>query len=100
MLVRKAADIRYSEVTPKNAYLNRRRFLATLPAGAAFFASRSSAAAKLAAIKGAFSSDEKPTPFDDVTSYNNFYEFGTGKDEPAKNAGRACRESLWPRHDR
>ena len=49
MLVKRgAATIRYSEVTPKDSYLNRRRFLATVPlVGAAFFARRASAAAKL-----------------------------------------------------
>jgi sulfoxide reductase catalytic subunit YedY len=95
MLVKKSADLRYSEVTPQNAYVNRRRFLATVPlAGAALFANRASAAAKLAAVKGPFSTDEKPTPFDDVTSYNNFYEFGTGKDDPSRNAGK-LKTSPW-----
>jgi sulfoxide reductase catalytic subunit YedY len=95
MLVKRGADIRCSEVTPKAAYLNRRRFLATVPlAGAAFFTTRAWAAAKLAAVKGPFSTDEKPTPFADVASYNNFYEFGTGKDEPSKNAGR-LKTSPW-----
>jgi sulfoxide reductase catalytic subunit YedY len=95
MLVKRGTAIRYSEVTPKDAYLNRRRFLATVPlAGAAFFARRASAAAKLAAIKGPFSTDEKPTPFVDVAGYNNFYEFGTGKDQPSKNAGR-LKTSPW-----
>ena len=37
--------------------------------------------------KTAFGSDEKLTPFDDVASYNNFYEFGTGKEDPVQNAG-------------
>jgi len=95
MLVKRGADIPYSEVTPKTAYLNRRRFLAAVPAaGAAFFNARASAAAKLAARKGPFSTDEKPTPFIDVASYNNFYEFGTGKDEPSKSAGR-LKTSPW-----
>jgi sulfoxide reductase catalytic subunit YedY len=95
MLVKKSADIRYSKVTPKHAYLNRRRFLATVPlAGAALFATRASAGAKLAAVKGPFSTDEKPTPFEDVTSYNNFYEFGTGKDDPSRNAGK-LKTSPW-----
>jgi len=98
MLVKRGADIRYSEVTPKTAYLNRRRFLAAVPlAGAALFATRASAAVKLAAIKGPFSTDEKPTPFQDVASYNNFYEFGTGKDEPSKNAG-SLKTSPWSIH--
>jgi sulfoxide reductase catalytic subunit YedY len=98
MLVKTAPDIRYSEVTPKSAYLNRRRFLATVPlAGAAILTTRASAAAKLAAVKGPFSTDEKPTPFQGVASYNNFYEFGTGKDEPSKNAGR-LKTSPWSIH--
>jgi methionine sulfoxide reductase catalytic subunit len=95
MLFKRGADIHYSEVTPKTAYLNRRRFLATVPlAGAAFFTGRAAAAAKLDAIKGPFSTDEKPTPFQDVSTYNNFYEFGTGKDEPSHNAGR-LKTSPW-----
>jgi methionine sulfoxide reductase catalytic subunit len=95
MLVKKSVDIRYSEVTPKSVYLNRRRFLSAVPlAGAAFFTTRAAAAAKLAAIKGPFSTDEKPTPYQDVASYNNFYEFGTGKDEPSKSAGK-LKTSPW-----
>jgi len=95
MLVKRGADIRYSDVTPKEAYLNRRRFLASVPmAGAALFTTRASAAAKLAAVKGPFSTDEKPTPFIDVASYNNYYEFGTAKDEPSKNAGK-LKTSPW-----
>jgi methionine sulfoxide reductase catalytic subunit len=74
--------MRYSDVTPKEIYLNRRRFLAgalALPIPAA--------AAKLAANKTAFSAgSEKLTSRMIATGYNNFYEFGTGKDEPAKNA--------------
>jgi sulfoxide reductase catalytic subunit YedY len=95
MLVKKQPDIRYSEVTPKAAYLNRRRFLAGVPlAGAALFTRRASATAKLAAVKGPFSTDEKPTPYIDVASYNNFYEFGTSKDAPSKNAGK-LKTSPW-----
>jgi len=95
MLVKRGADIRYSDVTPKEAYLNRRRFLASVPmAGAALFTTRASAAAKLAAVKGPFNTDEKPTPFIDVASYNNYYEFGTAKDEPSKNAGK-LKTSPW-----
>jgi len=95
MLVRKSPDIRYSEVTPKSAYLNRRRFLSTLPlAGAALLSPRAYGAVKLAAVKGPYSTAEKPTPFIDVTTYNNFYEFGTGKEDPSKNAGK-LKTSPW-----
>ncbi|HTQ56081.1 MAG TPA: protein-methionine-sulfoxide reductase catalytic subunit MsrP [Bryobacteraceae bacterium] len=87
--------MKYSEVTPKSIYLNRRRFLATLPiAGAALSLPRAYALAKLSAVKGPFSTDEKPTPFIDVSTYNNFYEFGTAKDEPSKNAGK-LKTSPW-----
>src|SRR5262249_52433503 len=41
---------------------------------------------KLATVKGPFSTDEKISSFNDVTHYNNFYEFGTNKDDPAKNS--------------
>jgi sulfoxide reductase catalytic subunit YedY len=81
----------YSAVTPKHVYLNRRRFLAaalTLPIPAA--------AATLTAAKTAFDAGgEKITPQKIVTTYNNFYEFGTGKDEPAKNAPQWKPASPW-----
>jgi methionine sulfoxide reductase catalytic subunit len=83
--------MRYSDVTPKEIYLNRRRFLATalaLPIPAA--------AATLAAAKTAFNaSGEKITPQKITTTYNNYYEFGTGKDEPAKNAPKWKPTSPW-----
>src|SRR5579871_6366197 len=95
MLVKQGDHLRYSDVTPQRDYLNRRRFLASVPAaGAALFTSRASGAAALSAVKGPFSTDEKVTPFKDVSTYNNYYEFGTGKDEPAKNAG-SLKTSPW-----
>ena len=93
MLIKKPADIRYSEVTPKNVYLNRRKFIAG--ASAAFLAGRellSPSARALAGtklpnlVKSPFSTAEPMTSPQIVTTYNNFYEFGTDKDEPAKNA--------------
>jgi sulfoxide reductase catalytic subunit YedY len=87
MLIGNASDIRPSEITDKSVYLRRREFVcgagalamaAALPAGAL--------AAKLTASKSPFSTDEPMTPLKDVTNYNNFYEFGTDKDDPAKNA--------------
>jgi methionine sulfoxide reductase catalytic subunit len=81
----------YSAVTPKHIYLNRRRFLA-----AALAMPISAQAAKLAAAKTAFNADyEKITPQNVVTTYNNYYEFGTGKDEPAKNAPKWKPSSPW-----
>src|SRR5271157_3102805 len=92
MLISKPADLRYSEVTPKSVYLNRRRFLAGVPA--AFLGARAARAgvpsgpgAKLPSLaKSPFSTTETPNTYNDVTHYNNFYEFGTSKQQPAQNA--------------
>jgi len=83
--------MRYSDVTPKEIYLNRRRFLA-----AALALPIPAAAAKLAGAKTAFNAGaEKITPQKIATTYNNYYEFGTGKDEPAKNAPKWKPTSPW-----
>jgi len=84
MLIRSAPAIKASEITPKSVFLNRRQLLAS--AGAAALLPSAAAAAKLTYSKSPFSTDETPTPLSDVTSYNNFYEFGTDKSDPAKNA--------------
>ena len=89
MLIRCPSDLPYSDVTPKHVYLNRRRFLsrsaAAVGAAAAPFAAF--AAAKLNATKTPYSvGGEKITSKDVVTGYNNYYEFGTGKEDPAQNA--------------
>ena len=98
MLIRSSPDLIYADITPKSVYLNRRKFLQGIGiAGVAGLAgtrlmelispSRDVyAGTKLATVKGPFSTDEKITPFNDVTHYNNFYEFGTDKSDPAKNA--------------
>ena len=107
MLIKKASDIKWSEVTPKSVYMNRRKFLAgaAVAAGAAFAAGPASswldpqtahaAGAKLAfASKSPFSTTEKETPYQSVTTYNNFYEFGTDKSDPARNATEFRDQSL------
>ncbi len=93
MLIRKPPEIPSSAITPKALYLNRRRFLT----GAGFFAAASHAAfaAKLTGLaKSPFSTTEKETPLQDITHYNNFYEFGTRKDQPAELA-KNFRTSPW-----
>jgi sulfoxide reductase catalytic subunit YedY len=84
MIIRKSPQFRYSDVTPKEVYLNRRRFLAAAmaaPAAVAF------AGTKLPNIqKSPLSGDEKASPYNIVTQFNNFYEFGTGKEDPYQNA--------------
>jgi len=92
MLTRSPADISPSEITPPEIYRDRRRFMqgmGALAAGAALGAAPDAEAGiKLPGVRGAaYRLDEKNTPYKDVTTYNNFYEFGTGKDDPAKNAG-------------
>jgi sulfoxide reductase catalytic subunit YedY len=71
-------DLTHDDVTPKSAYLNRRQVMAGMAGlGLAARAPKARAAADLT-----------PTDFDVITQYNNFYEFGTGKDDPAKHAHR------------
>jgi methionine sulfoxide reductase catalytic subunit len=99
MLIRKSPDLTYADVTPKSVYLDRRKFLRAMGiAGAAAatgkglfdlaFPSRSAfAATKLTGLaKSPFSTTEKQNTYEEVTHYNNFYEFGTDKSEPAQNA--------------
>ena len=99
MLIKKAEDIRSSEITPKSVYLNRRKFLAgAAMAGAAAAAGvglREIASPSLTALAGnkisgvqksSFSTTETITPYNDVTHYNNYYEFSTEKNEPAELA--------------
>src|ERR1017187_3508230 len=94
MLIKKATGIRSSEITPKSVYLNRRRFLAGT-AGGLLLAGGAARAAKLGDLqKSPFSTTEAQTPYRDVTSYNNFYEFGTGKGDPARNATK-FRTTPW-----
>jgi sulfoxide reductase catalytic subunit YedY len=72
-----------SEITPRSLYLRRREFLGGAVAAALAGAPSRTHAAPLASSKSAFSTDEPPAALKDVTSYNNYYEFGTGKGDPA-----------------
>jgi sulfoxide reductase catalytic subunit YedY len=90
ILIKKPSDIKPSEITPKSVYINRRKFM-----------KHTFATSLLLAVDGMlpawakqwpdlpssqYNTDEALTSYNDITTYNNFYEFGTGKDEPAKNA--------------
>jgi methionine sulfoxide reductase catalytic subunit len=99
MLIRKAPDLTYADITPKQVYLDRRKFLqamgivgATAVAGKRLFELVLPPQTALAAtkfeglVKSPFSTTEKQNSYEDVTHYNNFYEFGTDKSDPAKNA--------------
>ena len=73
-----------ADITPQEVYLNRRQFMA----GSAGLLLPVSAIAALPATKSPLSTSEKPNSRDDITGYNNYYEFGTSKDEPALYAQR------------
>ncbi|HWP57573.1 MAG TPA: protein-methionine-sulfoxide reductase catalytic subunit MsrP [Candidatus Acidoferrales bacterium] len=96
MLIKKPNDIKASEITPKDVYLNRRQFVkraalavGVLSAGAADLARARPACAgvKLEGVrKSALSTNEPVNSYKDITTYNNFYELGTDKSDPARNA--------------
>jgi sulfoxide reductase catalytic subunit YedY len=112
MLITRRADVQSSEITDEAVFLRRRDFLR--------FAGHAAAAAAAAPIVAACNSepvaantgaeagqtpladvkprvvttDEKLNTFEDITSYNNFYEFGTGKNDPQRHAGR-LKTSPW-----
>ena len=94
MLIKRPADILPSEITDESVYLNRRELLkvagiATVGALASqsILASSEKTGRELPDVqKSPFSTDQDPNSWSDVTTYNNYYEFGTGKDDPALNA--------------
>jgi sulfoxide reductase catalytic subunit YedY len=101
MLIKKAADLRESDVTPQELFLKRREFIAAAGVAAAAVATnglgvlgesatveaQNPKAQKLTDLKKSpFSTDEKLNSYRDITTYNNFYEFGLDKADPAKYA--------------
>jgi sulfoxide reductase catalytic subunit YedY len=101
--IRTSADVPYSEVTPESIYRSRREFMRTAAAGVVgaaagglvlggtACAATTAEQAPLSAKKSSFTVDPKVDPlntYEQITSYNNFYEFGTGKGDPAQYAGR------------
>ncbi|MGZ7064626.1 MAG: twin-arginine translocation signal domain-containing protein, partial [Candidatus Angelobacter sp.] len=108
MLIKKPGDIPSSEITPKQSYLTRRKFIAgAAAAGAAlaggFYLREHVDVAttvhaedmKLSGIaKSPLSTSETPTSFKDITNYNNYYEFSTDKYEP-NGLARNFRSRPW-----
>ena len=95
MLIKRPCDIKPCEITPYGVYLRRRAFVKTGLAAlagaaglvAAFPVSAQGAPAKLAGVrKSGFSTPEQPNSYKEITSYNNYYEFGTDKSDPADYA--------------
>jgi len=100
MSIKRSGEPRYSEITPRRVYLERRKFLASLPG--AFLAGREllspSARARAAQfgrpVKSPLSVADPPTSLKDITHYNNFYEFTTDKPAVADQA-KNFRTSPW-----
>jgi len=100
MLIKKPSDIKPSEITGESTYLNRRNFiragLAVATAGATGLAYRYFNPTPLPPVEvkdisniempKTFSTDETPNTFEQITGYNNYYEFGTSKGDPAREA--------------
>ncbi len=107
MLIKRAQDIRSSEITPKPLFVNRRDFIRTA-AGTAVAAAGILGATKLLSAaqpaahgrrldgvrKSPLSTSERPNTWDQITTYNNFYEFGTDKDSPSY-AARDFKTTPW-----
>ena len=100
MLVKNAPNIPAAEITDERHYWNRREWLRTAVGGTLATAAASiapgsplvtpvEAQTPLANVKkSGYTVDEPWNSYDDITGYNNFYEFGTDKDDPARNAGK------------
>jgi methionine sulfoxide reductase catalytic subunit len=94
MLVKRAEDIKSSEITPEHLYFNRREFIRTASAAGLGLASTLLFPELLTADdrwprgkKGAYDTDEEVSTFKEITTYNNFYEFGVDKSDPAEYSG-------------
>ena len=104
MLIGKPSDIKWSEITDEEVYRNRRQFLkagslalaataaSTLLPGCMTTAAESEQTAP--APKGPYDTTETPTPYQAITTYNNYYEFGAEYSLPAKNS-KGFKTSPW-----
>ena len=99
MLIRKPSDIKESEITPEHLYRSRRQFLrlgaagtvGAIAGGAVWLRGGGGQPAFAQeqlpnVVKSPLSTSEEPNSFEQLTTYNNFYEFGTGKEDPSENA--------------
>jgi len=103
VLIKRPADIRPSEITSENNYLDRRKFMqAAAFAGGSMIVGEALPAiipgekrAKLpGVVPSKYSTDEAPNSYMDVTAYNNYYEFGVRKEDPARNS-KAFEPQPW-----
>ncbi len=84
MLIKRPHDMTENDVTDFSLYQRRRDFLKTLGGIALLSAS---GLPLVAQARSPFSTDEEQTSYEDISTYNNFYEFGTDKSDPAEYAG-------------
>lgn len=87
MLIRHGGELTENDVTPKATYLRRREFMTGLAGAGLALTGGAASAVPLKGVRSPYSTNETPTSKDDITGYNNFYEFGVDKDDPARNAG-------------
>jgi len=104
MLIRKPSDVPASEITPEPVYLNRRAFMAAAGGAAASILAAGALTSAMACgtdrggaadtatsdgdvAQGAPNPPDKVNSYEDITTYNNYYEFGTDKEDPSQNAG-------------
>ena len=96
MLIRKPSDILSSEISSENAYFNRRAFVAGMAAAGLVGTARAAPSHLVTGtgqeeltgvLRSPLSTDEPPNSYEEITTYNNFYEFGTGKEDPHRNSG-------------
>ena len=97
MLIRQSTDLKESEVTPEHLYFGRRKALGLGLAGLATLALPKASRAELVGdyVKDQTPLNEKITPFETATSYNNFYEFGTDKTDPGVVAPKVFKPGPW-----
>jgi sulfoxide reductase catalytic subunit YedY len=99
MLIKRPSDIPSSEITPEALYLGRREFIRQAGLGGVALVAAtpqllSACASEVEEAGGEVQQDDKPNTYEQITSYNNFYEFGTDKEDPKANAG-AFRPKPW-----
>jgi methionine sulfoxide reductase catalytic subunit len=97
MLIKRPADVRPSEITPREVYARRREIIKAAGAAAlgTLLPGRAAAQGRFAgARKSRYSTDEKAATLEEIASYNNYYEFGTDKESPARQAKR-LKTSPW-----
>ncbi len=87
MLIRGREDLPSREITPRGVYLRRREFLERAALATATLALGAAPTTPATAV-ARYDTDETPTDEEDATRYNNFYEFGTDKQDPARHAGK------------